>query len=134
MGFIVPAVGRTLAQKMLLQSASGTTCRPPSYIGSGTGTAAVADGDTGLDSEIALGTIARVSSSNTEPSATVHQGSAQITYPGAYDVWEAGWFTSTAAYPASNIYARGTLADKITTSGTGGDKITFTFQVQYNQG
>lgn len=138
MGFIVPAVGRTLAQKRLLGTASGTTCRQPSYIGSGTDDTAVSDSDTKLGSEYYAGTPAttRAESVNTEPSATIHQGSGTVTYnvpAGSITLYEAGWFTSTTSTEDENtLYCRGTLSSPVVV--TDGDKVTWTFQVQYNQG
>lgn len=136
MGFIVPEVGRTLAQKRLLGTASGTTCREPSYIGSGLDNTPVADGDTELASEYTASSTIRAESVNTEPSATIHQGSGTVTYyvaSGSVTIYEAGWFTSTSALTGENtLYCRGTLSSPVVVEND--DKVTWTFQVQYNQG
>ena len=132
MGFIVPAVGRTLAQKRLLGTASGTTCRAPSYIASGLDDTAVADGDTELGSEYTASSTIRDESVNTEPSATIHQGSGTVTYnvaAGSVTLYEAGWFTNTNG---ETLYCRGTLSSPVVVEDE--DRVTWTFQVQYNQG
>lgn len=108
-------------EELVVDILDGTTAVPTYYIAWGTGTNAAVKGDTGLQTPSAE---ARVSTTNSQPSADINQFVATITSSGAQTITEAGLFNSSTA---GTLIVRGDFAGIALGNG---DSIQFTITLE----